>query len=208
MKRTLQFMLLAAFLTCGCSGKPKEKQEASQTEAETEIEAVDSEEREPTDDEIREYGKVISVEDSGYPMFIVTVEFPERGIEASFNLNIEAVTLGAEELMALQDQYISLYYTSEMEAIVYDIYANDASIWEEDPELINDLDAFTGVLKGADSPSGDLPTAFEVTTAAGTTMAFEHFIDDKMMEVNGKEITVYYHMRGHEEITYLRASED
>lgn len=34
--------------------------------------------RELMDDEINEYGLVVAVEDGPYPMFVVTVEFPER----------------------------------------------------------------------------------------------------------------------------------
>ena len=54
--------------------------------------------RDPTDDELNEYGLIASVEDGPYPMYSVTIEFPERRMRQSFSLNIEAVDMDRDAL--------------------------------------------------------------------------------------------------------------
>ena len=66
------------------------------------IEQLEDGEREPTEDEIREYGIIKTIEDTEYPMFVVTVEFPERQTTAYFNINIEALPQSDSDLYALK----------------------------------------------------------------------------------------------------------
>jgi hypothetical protein len=69
------FFLMSAFVT-GFSQTQSSKQ-AEDTTSYTD--------REIAEDEIREFGRISKFEDVGYPMYSVTVEFPERLIWCSNN---------------------------------------------------------------------------------------------------------------------------
>lgn len=207
MRISLPVLLLSAILFACGSKQTEETKDSTQTEDATTL--TDSNgEREPTDDEIREFGLISEIEDGAYPMFNITMEFPERQQSASFNLNIEEIALSVEELLALQNKYATVYYSGEEESQIFDVHLNNQSIWNEE-EADFELEQVTGILAGAnDITEGDLPDEVSITTSNGEKLSFEHYIDEAMVAVNGKEVTVYYSTRYLNTITYMKKSED
>lgn len=168
-------------------------------------------ERDPTDDELNEYGIITNLEDIGYPRYICTIEFPERQMSVDFNLNIEDVELNGTDQYELAGKYATIYYTTDFENDLIDMYYNGKSVFGEyaqetiDPEW----NIFTGILSGADEATpGDLPGEVFVTDQNERQLNFEYYVDDAMVEVNGKEVTVYYSGRGVSRITYIKTSEE
>lgn len=167
-------------------------------------------EREPVDDEIRAYGIIQKAEDQGYPMYGVTVEFPEKQTREDFNINLEAIGIAPDSLHAMEGKYATIYYTSEMEEMLMDIHLDGASLLgayapPNNPEWTE----ITGVLKGADEVTpGDLPGKVSITDKSGKTMHFDYFIDEATVGANGKEVTAYYDMRVMNNITYMHVAEE
>jgi len=168
-----------------------------------------SPDRDPTDDELNEYGLVESVEDGPYPMFTITFEFPERQMRQTFNLNIEAVNMDCDALNILEGNYATFYYVSELENNLEDLLVGGSSVFEEwAPEYDESWHRIEGVLEGAESLSGDLPGTFNVTAAGGEHIELGAFIDEAIMAANNASVVAFYSTRGVNTITYLRLSED
>ncbi len=164
---------------------------------------------ENTDEEIREYGLVKEVEDTGYPMFAIDMEFPERNMIASFSLNIEAGGFDHDAVYNMKGKYATIYYTSDMEPNLADMQVKGKSLFGEyAPEKIDpEWKKITGTLTGADELSqGDLPGTVTVTGKDGNEVDFKYFVDDDMVAANGKEVTAYYVMRGSNNITRIELS--
>jgi len=167
-------------------------------------EPTDDEIQEPTDDEIQEFGIISNIEDSGYPMFIITIEFPERQMTLDFNLNIEAISLDMGQLYELQNKYITFYYSSDEDNDIHDIFFNNSSLLGEYAVDIDGCKKIKGILSNADSETmSDLPDVFFVTDEEGYRVAFTYYITQKLVEANGKEITIYYSSRYFNNITYI-----
>lgn len=222
-KTTLLSILVLLFLGFSCQTNNQES--ASDTTRDTEITDSAADEmaeeiieedslidafREPTEEEIREYGIVKCVEDSGYPRFIVTMEFPERGMTETFNLNIEAIAIDMEQLYALQGKYASIYYISEMENDLRDLQLSGQSVFGD--EVYGDpaeWETVTGKLNGAaEETMSDLPGKISVTDMNGLSTDFEWYVNPEMVAANGKEVTAFYTIRGNSVITYIEPSED
>ena len=107
MKKVISLLLIAmvSFQFYNCKTEIKKTVEI--TTKEVVVEEPTYTNREPTDDEIREYGIIESIEDGQYPMFVVTLEFPKRKTKASFNLNIEAISQTSSDLDSLIGKYVS-----------------------------------------------------------------------------------------------------
>ena len=197
------------FINCKTETKKEPVVETEKVEVEKELTIVEDDGfREPTDDEIREFGIIKEVEDSQYPMFSITVEFPERKSEASFNLNVEKITLNQNQLYELKGNYATFYYVEEEETMAMDIHFKGKSLQGEyAPEIDDSYKSITGKLSGADSLSGDNPGKITITNEE-ESMIFEYFVDDDTMGVNNNEVTVYYYSKYINLITYLQKSED
>ena len=203
-------VLLILFVACQPAKDKTEESEKAATEQESQEVVSDDGEREPTDDEIRELGLIKAIEDTGYPMFYIDVEFPERNMTISFNFNVEENPLNVEQVMAMKDKYATIYYITEDALQLADVLYQDKTVLGE--YGLDDFDGFdkaNGTLSGADEPTpGDLPGTITVTTNDGQVLSFEYFVTDEMVAVNKKEVTVYYYEQGMNKITYLKASED
>lgn len=216
MNRFYPLLVLIATVVAACQSSDKPAAEPVAPVAKdtvmSEIEVAPDEtgEREPTDDEIGEFGIVKHLEDAGYPIFIVTMEFPERQTTADFLLNVEASSLEYDEWLKLQGSYATIYYTSEDEVNVLDIEAEGKTLLGEyAPDDHEGLTAFTGILHGADEPTpGDLPGLFSVTNAKDEEVEFEYYATEAEVLWNEKEVTIYYTMQGRERITYVSPSEN
>ncbi len=200
--RPVLLLLLSAVLLWNCTSKSKSKEQTDNTEQ--------TETREPTDDEIQEIGRVVDIEDGAYPMFSVTIDFTRIKLQYSFGFNVEESPLDVEGLYALKDKDVKVYYTSELENLIVDIvYECESLLGEDAPDQLEEgTKEVTGILSGAESLSGDLPSEITVTPEGGEGVVIKEFITEEMTAVNGKEVTIYYYSSGVTTITYLEELKD
>ncbi|NNC38641.1 MAG: hypothetical protein EX271_10590 [Acidimicrobiales bacterium] len=163
---------------------------------------------EPGEEEIREYGRVVSFEDGIYPIFNITLEFPERGMRQSFFFNVMEVGVEESILAGLVDQFITIHYTSEMEPALIDMLLDGVSLVDDAFE-VDDAKTMTGVLSGADAPTmSDLPGSFLIKEADGSETRFEYYIPDAMAAANGKTVNITYVSQTRNEIIRIIPSDD
>lgn len=219
MKKAILFLaiIVVSFQLFSCKTETKK---ATDTQTEKEVVIDEKEEikpenlpidREPTEDEISEYGIIKTIEDAQYPMFVVTVAFPEKQTEADFNLNVEAIPQTAEDLASLQGKYITFYYSDTSDNVLMDIQFDGQTLYEDEeaPELDSSYKSITGILSGAENETvGDLPDTIYITAKDGNKMAFEDYITTEIVAKNGKTVTGYYYMKYSQTITYLKKSEE
>lgn len=169
------------------------------------IETTDEENIEPSDEEIREYGLITNIEDGAYPIFTITVEFPERNMQHDFYLNIEEISLGMDSLYKLIDKYATIFYIIDEENNLYDLKLEDKSLFGEyAPEEDYSSDKITGILSGAETETtSDLPGKIFVTDENASTIGFDWYIDEMIVKANGKIVTAYYDVSYKEKITQI-----
>ncbi len=212
MPKYIALTFVTVWMAFACSPKTSEdKTEATEEEQSDAKEVVEEpvgfQPREPNDDELNEFGLISELEEAGYPLYNVTLSFPERGMSSNFSLNVESASL-SHEISMFRDQYATIYYESEESNEVLDIIFNGRSLLGEyAPEDHDGLENLTGVLRGASSVSGDLPGKLTVEGEDGT-LAFEYFVDEATMTANDQQVTVYYYTRYVDVITYLELSKD
>jgi len=206
------FLVLFVFVFSACKNDPKKESIQDDTATDSifsNIDDVVEEDYEAGDEEIREFGIIETIEDGGYPFFVVTVNFVERNIKHDFNLNIEAIDMDMEELATLTDQWATIYYTADIENFLYDLqYKGESVFGEYAPEKTDpSWKKITGVLSGAaEVTAGDLPDTVTVTNEEGTTLNFDIFIDAETVKANGNQVTAFYEVRGVNTITHLQLS--
>jgi hypothetical protein len=201
-------ILLISFQFSCCKTNSKKTETTPKIEEEIIIQQNKNGEREPAEDEIREFGIIRSIEEGQYPMFIVTVEFPDRQTKADFNLNIEAITQSSTELNSMKGKYATLYYTDNSENMLMDMHYKGKTLYEEDTEIAG-YKSITGILSGAEKETaGDLPNTLYITDASGKKMPFDEFIISEVVAKNGKTVTGYYYTRYNQSITYIKESKD
>ena len=79
-------LLLFLFAITACKNDLKKEQVQDDTATDSiysNIDDVLEEDYEPGDEEIREFGIIETIEDGGYPFFVVTVNFVERNIKST-----------------------------------------------------------------------------------------------------------------------------
>lgn len=164
---------------------------------------------EPSEDEIQEYGVISEIEDSAYPVFNITVEFPERQMQATFYLNIESISLDMESLYKLRGKYATIYYTSDEENDLYDMKLDGNSLFGEyAPEEDYSTNNIVGILSGAEAITmSDLPGKIYVTDKNGRQFLFEWYVDEMMVKANGKTVTAYFSTKYTNKITHIIPSE-
>jgi hypothetical protein len=150
-------------------------------------------------DTLRELGLVKTVEDAGYPMYSLEIEFPERGFSEGFLLNAEDIQgLDLEKLGNSAGRYIAFEYTSELENALLDVKVNGKSVYAEDEafEPTPETKTFEGILNNAGEPtSSDLPDQISISGANGKTEKFDCYITPLMAKANGKKVVGYYEVR-------------
>lgn len=158
-------------------------------------------------DLVREYGQIQKVEEIGYPMFSVSMEFVERQMKVDFTLNIEALPLSDAELVKLKGKYATIFYASDFEYSLIDLHCKGKSLQGKyAPEFDNSWEKFTGILSKATHLSGDLPSKISITNQEGQTKTFEYFVDDETMKANGQQVTAYYYSKVKNEIRKIEPS--
>lgn len=211
---------LMGLLFVGCKNETATPQDTSVENSLETIEAVAGEElrvavdsaedREPTDEEIRGYGILKAAEDAQYPLFIVTIEFPEQQSQADFNVNIEAISQTTDYLNSAIGKYVSFYYEDTSEHIVMDLQKDGVSLYgDAAPEIDASLKSITGVLQGAETETaGDVPDTITITTTDDKALSFKEFITPEIVANNGNQVTAYYYMNYNQTITYFKQSEN
>lgn len=202
MKKPYIFLSLLIILASCSSKKTTDTQET-----ETDTQEVADGEREPTDEEIREYGILTEIEDAPYPMFSVDVEFPERQSSASFIFNVEESPLDMAALIAMKGKYATIYYIIEDDPRIEAIVLECEPVYGEISPESNGGKEITGVLSGATSVSGDLPGTITITASDGTQKEFKLYIDEGVIAANDEEVTVFYYEYSTSKITYLQPAE-
>ncbi len=208
------FLVLFVFVFTACKNDLKKEQVQDDTATDSiysNIDDVLEEDYEAGDEEIKEFGIIETIEDGGYPFFVVTVNFVERNIKHDFNLNIEAIDMDMEELATLTDQWATIYYTANIENFLYDLqYKGESVFGEYAPEKTDpSWKKITGILSGAaEVTAGDLPDTVTVTDTNGNAMEFGLFIDAETVKANGKEVTAFYEVRGVNTITHIQPSQE
>lgn len=208
MKQLLSLVIVSTVLF-GCGSAADKAEEATTDTIAVEENTTPPGQREPNDEEIREYGIVKEVEDMGYPMFAVDMEFPERNMTASFSLNIEVGGIDHDAVYKMKGKYATIYYTADVEPYLADMQVKGKSLFGDyAPEKMDpDWKKITGTLSDADEPTpGDLPGSVTVTAKDGNTVTFGYFVDHAMVAANGKEVTAYYNMREKNNITYVKVA--
>lgn len=211
MKQSLSVLLAMVVLLLASCESPKkevstftEASDAAVPENNVLQEQQDQLDRALGENELREYGRVLAIEDGVYPMFVVSVEFPEKGTFEEFNLNIEAVDVTVEELQEMNGRYVTLYYTSEIESYLHEL-TSEGKVILDSKAIDPGWKEVRGILEGADEETAsDLPGSIAVLTDEGGRVEFPCYITPEMVEVNGAEVTAVYAERGVETITYLR----
>ena len=153
---------------------------------------------EPVGDEIREFGLITNIEDSGYPFFNCTVSFPERQMEEVFLINLEDPGMpNLEAFMTWKGQYAAFNYTSTLENTLLDIRQDGKSLLGiAAADLPEGLSRITGTLSGATAvTTGDLPGKIRIHDPESASLAFEFFITEEMVEVEGQLVEGWYDVR-------------
>lgn len=160
------------------------------------------------DDAINERGLLKSVEDSGYPMATLTIEFPERNFTEHFIINLEAVKgVTMNNLNKWVGKYVAFSYTSDFANTLMDLRVNGKSIFNDNPiEITAETKKITGILKGAKAEtSGDLPDKISIVSK-DNNLTFDFFITKEVVNVNGKKVTGFYEERVENTIKSIKLS--
>lgn len=215
---SLILSLSALLFVFSCQNNPKKDSEIeAQTEEIESAEIIEESDdiyiddvvdRDPSDEELNEFGLVNLVEDAGYPFYYLLIEFPERQMEIYFQVIVENLNYTGSSLEELKGKYISFYYESDLENRLSDILSNGASVFGENGYHDEDMYSVTGILSNAEEVSqGDLPGFFTITTNEGETLEFEYYISEEIVTINNTEVTVYYTIEDLYRINYIRLSE-
>jgi hypothetical protein len=162
------------------------------------------------DVEVKAYGKIKAIADGAYPMYIVTVEFPEQKKTVDLNLNVEEIAISISDLEKLRGKYAYINYKETMENRLVDIHFEGKTLYGADaPKLDASYKRVTGILSGAEQETtGDLPDALFITDSIGTKMAFKEYITPETVAKNGEKVTVYYYTNNNQTITKITATND
>ena len=160
--------------------------------------------------DIKEFGLLKNVEDSGYPFVTLTIEFPERGFTEYFSLNLEEVkNVNASTLSNLVGRYLSFEYNSEIVNALLDLRMNGVSLLNEG--VVTDFDSDTKTIMGilsnaAEETTGDLAGELYIKTEEEITEKFPFFITPEIVRANGKIVVGYYQQRTLNTITSIEVN--
>jgi hypothetical protein len=188
-------------IIASCTSAPKQENEEA-PETNTLEDSTDED-----DEQLTEYGLIQAVEDGAYPMYTVTVEFPERKMIQTFNLNAEELEPRIEQWGSLVGKYASIKYTSTLDPHLIQITKDEKMILGStkiDPKW----NLITGTLSGAvEITSSDLPSTIRVSNEKGN-VSFNYYVDDELVAINNTEVTAYYILRPNHTITSIILSEE
>ncbi len=208
MKMNYCFVAFMLILCVACTTS-ESKSAATESKKVTQVTTPIVDKPAPDNSDIREFGLLKEVEDSGYPFATLTIEFPERKFTETFSINLEEVKdVQMAMLTSWVGQYVSFDYTSDLTNAVFDIRKNGKTLLKDiDINISKDTKQVTGILSGADEETtGDLPGAFTITTDDNTTMDFPFFITKELAEANKTSVVVFYEERTSNKISTIKVS--
>lgn len=161
------------------------------------------------DDGINEFGLLKDVEDSGYPLATLHIEFPERKFSEYFTINLEEVkNVNMSILQKWKGKYVAFTYNSDMNNALVDVQINGKSAIHTEPmEFSDNVQIVVGVLRGATKVTeSDLPSTISITTTDNQKLLFDYYITPEMVKINGRKVMAYYEEVVSNTITKIRVS--
>lgn len=161
------------------------------------------------DDGINEFGLLKEVEDSGYPLATLYIEFPERKFSEYFTINLEEVkNVNMGILQKWKGKYVAFTYNSDLTNALIDLQINGKSAINTEPvEFTKNTRKVVGVLKGASKVTeSDLPSTISITTANNQKLMFDYYITPEMVKINGRKVVAYYEEVVSNSITKIKVS--
>jgi hypothetical protein len=147
--------------------------------------------------------------DITYPWFYLVLT-PETGgaVGARFNDYVTEVPGGLEALVG-KPVIAKVKVTEEVRAL--DVLVNGKSVLFADdmakPVSKGVRKAMIGRLDGAaQTTQGDMPSLLTITGKDGPPLTFEYYVDDALVKVNGKEVTLAYEMQAVSTVVDLKAA--
>lgn len=165
---------------------------------------------EDADEALNVFGLLLSAEDAPYPMFVLDVEFPEKGTREAFMLNMADGAIDPAALDGMVGGYVTIWYDSLLEPSAHDIAIDGRSIFGGGLVTPAEGDSVvTGALSGAAEVSaGDLPDEFVISPPDGAPVRFPYFIPAELVAVNGRTVTVHYSLRTVNDVLAIEAASD
>jgi hypothetical protein len=124
LKRCTFALLLSLCISCAANeSKSATSETQSSTDSTSQLAVKEpTGELSATDDGIKEMGILKEVEDSGYPIATLTIEFPERKFQEYFTINFEE-TKGADlqTIRKWVGRYVSFTYNSDLTNALLDV---------------------------------------------------------------------------------------
>lgn len=161
------------------------------------------------DDGINEFGLLKDVEDSGYPLATLHIEFPERKFSEYFTINLEEVkNVNMGILKKWKGKYVAFTYNSDLTNALVDLQINGKSVINTEPmEFSDNVQIVAGVLRGATKiTESDLPSTISITTAGNQKLLFDYYITPEMVKINGRKVMAYYEEVVSNTITKIKVS--
>lgn len=161
------------------------------------------------DDGINEFGLLKGVEDSGYPLATLHIEFPERKFSEYFTINLEEVkSVNMGILQKWVGKYVAFTYNSDLNNALVDVQINGKSAISTEPvEFSENVQKVVGVLRGAAKVTeSDLPSTISITTANNQKLLFDYYITPEMVKINGRKVVAYYEEIVSNTITKIKVS--
>jgi len=192
--KNICILLLLSLIIVSCTSAPKqENEDAPETEEAKETSTLEDSADE--DDELfTEYGLIQAVEGGAYPMYTITVEFPERKMIKTFSLNAEELQPRIEQLSSLVGNYAAIKYTSTLEPSLLDLRTKDKVIMGSG-KIDPNWKRISGKLTGAEEiTNSDLPGAVQVSNDS-QTIEFQFYVFEEMQAVNGQYVEANYTLR-------------
>jgi hypothetical protein len=188
------FLLLLCLMMAGCTSAPKqENEDAPETEEAQETGTLEDSSDED-DKLLTEYGLIQAVEGGAYPMYTITVKFPERNMIKTFSLNAEELQPRIEQLISLVGKYATIKYTSTLEPSLLDLRTKDKMIMGSG-KIDPSGKRISGKLTGAEEiTNSDLPGAVQVSNDS-QTIEFRFYVYEEIQAVNGKFVEANYTLR-------------
>lgn len=197
MTTKLLTALLCFALCLSCTGQSKPANNAQQ-----EAPAQES----PSDEEeIREMGLLKSAEDAAYPFMTLQIEFPERGFEEYFSVNLQEIGVDPGTISKWVGRYVEFYYTSKIANALIDLRLEGKSLLGTNPnDLPEGLKRATGILNCPDELSGDTPGTLSVTDPHEFSLDFEFFIIQELVDAKGQIVEAFYEERTQNKVTKIK----
>lgn len=138
-------------------------------------------------------GRLVSVEDGPYPMFVLTLQFSDQAEPQDFNVNVEAMDVDWTKFEEWIDRDLDVRYQTTVENHILALHCEGKAVEGYAEKIDPTWFQIYGTLEGATEASiGDLPDEFSVTDAAGNTVWFTDFFGEELVAVNGKTVDAYY----------------